>query len=189
MCKFYEQQGWCSRGNSCTFAHGVHELSKGKGKGARLGAPWWKVGLKWGKRWFQATPYWETHGFRFRSGKLSKYEDLARIVIFLSSTNGMKLVSMPDFNLQRSTFAGVSSRFLAVKPVAFPRCFMPSIASRPSCSNTPEVAWLHERSDDDRKGALLVSWQQRGRWGLFVGFGLVDFISSCGVEKPSIAWG
>lgn len=36
MCKFYEQQGWCSRGNSCTFAHGVHELSKGKGKGGMI---------------------------------------------------------------------------------------------------------------------------------------------------------
>ena len=29
---------------------------------------------------------------------------------------------------------------------------------------TPEAAWLREALDDDRKGALLVSCQQRGRW-------------------------
>merc|ERR1719235_1591664 len=38
ICTFWEQ-GKCTRGDACTFAHGQHELSKGGGKGFGGGGP------------------------------------------------------------------------------------------------------------------------------------------------------
>lgn len=33
MCKFYETNGFCQRGDACTFAHGAWEIGKGGGGG------------------------------------------------------------------------------------------------------------------------------------------------------------
>ena len=49
MCHFWEQQGACHRGDSCTFAHGAHEI-KGGGKGANGSVGQMALGGK-GKGW------------------------------------------------------------------------------------------------------------------------------------------
>lgn len=38
LCTFFESQGFCQRGDACTFAHGPGELGKGKGPGKGAGA-------------------------------------------------------------------------------------------------------------------------------------------------------
>ncbi|CAJ1336915.1 unnamed protein product [Effrenium voratum] len=49
MCKFYETQGFCQRGDSCTFAHGAWELGKGGGgKGPAMGGKGPAMGGKGG---------------------------------------------------------------------------------------------------------------------------------------------
>ncbi|CAE7593981.1 ZFP36L1, partial [Symbiodinium pilosum] len=51
LCRMFEADGVCPRGESCTFAHGAHEL-KGVGKGATNGVPGqMALGMGMGKGW------------------------------------------------------------------------------------------------------------------------------------------